>query len=227
MRQDDAACERPRCVLPRASCAGRKPGARAQVCPQSAAVRVDRDQRWVFGCFGGLCSPHRRRIDGVRPATETPNLTLSITGSTQESMVHCTHRHAVSLPVCRALPSSAAFFVPATPPPPESTPNPRNPASSRESRVHKPLFIGRTGGTIDLVLPRARCGWCIKLFFFLASLDSWSHPRPTLGSFQTPHLLVMCSVTQHLTHALRCRRRRTFPEGLAPTRPQQRPPPLF
>lgn len=60
------------------------------------SVYVDRDQRWVLKHFRPLLSPHSHSIDSVRPATEQPNLTLSITGSMQESMLHCTHRHTIS-----------------------------------------------------------------------------------------------------------------------------------
>lgn len=120
LRQGDATYERPRCALLHSSRANRKnthrcagiPAEHQRVCWQGSAMGVR--------MFQGLCSPHSRRIDSVRPATEPPNLTLSITGSTQESMVHCTHRHAISLPVCRTPPRflgrfCARLFVPVAP----------------------------------------------------------------------------------------------------------------
>lgn len=162
-------------MLPHASCGSRK-HARVRTCAQvhlqSATVYVDRDQRWVFGCLGA----------SARPATETPNLTLSITGSTQESMVHCTHRHAISLPVCRALPSSASFFVP-VPPPPGRRKNPhRIPGIPRlpGSLAHKPSFIGRTDDTIKLVLPRLGVVGASNFFSALPLT-----PGPTHGQHST------------------------------------------
>lgn len=65
--------------------------------------------------FQAPCSPHSRCIDSVRPATEQPNLTLSITGSNAgvngtlhtptHNLPHCLPPHSASLP-------ALGYFVP-------------------------------------------------------------------------------------------------------------------
>lgn len=183
--------------------------------------------------FQGPCSPHSRRIDSVRPATEPPNLTLSITGSTQESMVHCTHRHTIPLSVCRTMPRflgrfSALLFVSVDP----CSTNKRRWNAHRilgflgvahvchkskwsyQSRAQS--FIYCEAWRYNRFRPPSLCGntitWCIKLFFFFllcASLrvpptaNTWLFPNATPG---LSHLLMIYSVMQHLTHALWCRR---------------------
>lgn len=178
--------------------------------------------------FQRPCSPHSRGTDSVKAATEPPNLTLSISGSRQESMLRCTHTHSLTHTLPRSL---CPRGPPPSPPPPcstnrkalGSTQNSRIPGFLEEPCTHvinqsdhiKALFTARPDGTID---PPPSLGgntitWCIKLFFFVFSArHSGSHPQPTLDSFQTPtpppsppglpHLLVISSVIQHLTHAL-------------------------
>lgn len=153
--------------------------------------------------FQGPCSPHSRRIDSVRPATEPPNLTLSITGSTQESMVHCTHRHTIPLSVCRTMPRflgrfSALLFVSVDP----CSTNKRRWNAHRilgflgvahvchkskwsyQSRAQS--FIYCEAWRYNRSRPPSLCGntitWCIKLFFFFPSL------RVTPGPTHSQHL---------------------------------------
>lgn len=132
--------------------------------------------------FQAPCSPHSHSIDSVRPATEQPNLTLSITGSMQESMVHCTHRHTISLTVYCTLshfPCLAISFAPSVFMYVSLSPclcSLKKGHTHHEHTVflevymhvinqndhislaHKALFIARNDDTIDFILPRALCG---------------------------------------------------------------------